>query len=137
MTSQNTPLYNALKNMSYKELEEIAQEIRKYIFNVVYNNNGHLASNLGVVELTIALYRIFDPIEDVIIWDTSHQSYVHKLLTGRWKDFKTIREKGGISGYTNIYESPADRFGAGHAGTSIAASLGYALSDKIKTGKGI
>ena len=135
MTSQNTPLYNALKNMSYKELEEIAQEIRKYIFNVVYNNNGHLASNLGVVELTIALYRIFDPIEDVIIWDTSHQSYVHKLLTGRWKDFKTIREKGGISGYTNIYESPADRFGAGHAGTSIAASLGYALSDKIKNRK--
>ncbi|PNR93674.1 1-deoxy-D-xylulose-5-phosphate synthase [Petrotoga sp. 9PWA.NaAc.5.4] len=127
-----TPLYIALKNMNYEELEELAKEIRNYIFTVVYNNNGHLASNLGVVELTIALYRVFDPFEDIVIWDTSHQSYVHKLLTGRWKDFKNIRKKDGISGYTNIHESQADRFGAGHAGTSIAAALGYAIADKIK-----
>lgn len=135
MSQNEVALYKALRNMNYKELEEFAKEIRNYIFDVVYNNNGHLASNLGIVELTIALYRVFDPFEDVIIWDTSHQSYVHKLLTGRWKDFKNIRNTGGISGYTNIYESEADRFGAGHAGTSISVALGYALSDKIKKRK--
>ncbi|HOB15799.1 MAG TPA: 1-deoxy-D-xylulose-5-phosphate synthase [Defluviitoga sp.] len=126
------PLYKMLNNMSYEELEELAKEIRKYIYTVISNNSGHLASNLGIVELTLALYRVFDPFEDVIIWDTSHQSYVHKLLTGRWKEFKNIRKKEGISGYTNIFESSADKFGAGHAGTAIAATLGFFLSDKVK-----
>jgi Deoxyxylulose-5-phosphate synthase len=133
----NVPLYKLLNNMNYEELEELAQKIRKYIYTTISNGSGHLASNLGVVELTIALYRIFDPVEDVIIWDTSHQSYVHKLLTGRWKEFKNIRKKAGISGYTNIFESDADKFGAGHAGTAIAAALGFFLSDKLKKEKGI
>ena len=131
----NVPLYKLLNNMNYEELEELAQKIRKYIYTTISNGSGHLASNLGVVELTIALYRIFDPVEDVIIWDTSHQSYVHKLLTGRWKEFKNIRKKAGISGYTNIFESDADKFGAGHAGTAIAAALGFFLSDKLKKRK--
>jgi 1-deoxy-D-xylulose-5-phosphate synthase len=125
-------LYREIRKMNYSELYEFADDIRKYIYDVVYSNNGHLASNFGVVELTLALYRVFDPYEDVVIWDTSHQAYVHKLLTDRWDDFKTLRSYNGISGFTNIKESDADKFGAGHAGTSISAALGFALADKIK-----
>ncbi|MGM0639941.1 MAG: 1-deoxy-D-xylulose-5-phosphate synthase [Thermotogota bacterium] len=125
------PYYKEIRKMNYAQLYEFADEIRKYIYDVVYSNNGHLASNFGVVELTLALYRVFDPYEDVVIWDTSHQAYVHKLLTNRWNDFKTLRSYDGISGFTNIFESEADKFGAGHAGTSISAALGYALADKI------
>lgn len=125
-------LYKKIREMNYTQLYEFSDEIRKYIYDVVYSNNGHLASNFGVVELTLALYRVFDPYEDVVIWDTSHQAYVHKLLTDRWDEFKTLRRYNGLSGFTNIKESEADKFGAGHAGTSISAALGFALADKIK-----
>jgi 1-deoxy-D-xylulose-5-phosphate synthase len=125
-------LYKKLKNMNYKELDDFAMQIRERIFDVIYNNNGHLSSNLGVVELTLALYRIFDPFEDKIIWDTSHQSYVHKILTGRWQEFENIRKMGGISGFTNIFESESDAFGTGHAGTSISALLGYFIGDNLR-----
>ncbi|HOO74220.1 MAG TPA: 1-deoxy-D-xylulose-5-phosphate synthase [Tepiditoga sp.] len=125
-------LYEKIRKMNYEELGDFSQSVRKYIYDVVYNNNGHLASNYGVVELTLAMYRVFDPIDDVIIWDTSHQAYIHKLLTGRWGAFSTLRSYGGISGFTNINESKADRFIAGHAGTSISAAFGYSYGDKLK-----
>ncbi|MDO7976677.1 1-deoxy-D-xylulose-5-phosphate synthase [Oceanotoga sp. DSM 15011] len=128
-------LYHDLYKMDYEQLDLLAQKMRKYIMETVYSNNGHLASNFGVVELTLALYRVFNPEEDVVIWDTSHQSYVHKLLTGRWEEFKTLRRMNGISGFTNIHESKYDKFGAGHAGTSISAALGYFIGDKCNDKK--
>nr|WP_184619353.1 1-deoxy-D-xylulose-5-phosphate synthase [Thermosipho japonicus] len=110
--------------MDYDELDNFAEHIREYIIDVISKNGGHLASNLGVVELTLALYRVYNPYEDFIIWDTGHQTYTHKLLTGRWGLFSTIRRFNGLSGYTNIFESHVDRFGAGHVGTAISAALG-------------
>ncbi|MBM7559187.1 1-deoxy-D-xylulose-5-phosphate synthase [Marinitoga litoralis] len=121
------PLYHAIRKMNYEQLERFANKIRNYIYDTVTKNTGHLSSNLGTVELTLAMYRVFDPEEDVIIWDTSHQAYIHKLLTGRWESFKTLRQRNGISGFTNIFESKYDYFGAGHAGTSVAAAIGYEL----------
>jgi 1-deoxy-D-xylulose-5-phosphate synthase len=115
-----------LKELSTAELEELAAEIRQEIITTVTNTGGHLASNLGVVELTIALHRIFDSPKDKIVWDVGHQSYVHKLLTGRRREFATLRQYGGLSGYTCRDESEHDPFGAGHASTSISAALGMA-----------
>ncbi|NIN35543.1 MAG: 1-deoxy-D-xylulose-5-phosphate synthase, partial [Gammaproteobacteria bacterium] len=89
---------------------------------------GHLASNLGVVELTIALHRIFNSPRDKIIWDVGHQSYVHKLLTGRRQEFSSLRQYGGLSGFTSRDESEHDAFGAGHASTSVSAALGMAVA---------
>jgi len=113
-----------LKDARIEDLERFAELIRKRIIEVVSQNGGHLASNLGVVELTLALYKVFDPRENIIVWDTSHQCYAHKLLTYRWEQFSTLRKLGGISGFNSIKESALDRFGAGHAGTAIAAALG-------------
>ena len=113
-----------IRRMDYDELENFAEHIKEYIIDVISKNGGHLASNLGVVELTLALYRVYNPYEDFIIWDTGHQTYTHKLLTGRWDLFSTIRRFNGLSGYTNIFESYVDRFGAGHVGTAISAALG-------------
>ncbi len=118
-------LLDRLKDMSYEELEVLARDIREKIVRVVLENGGHLASNLGTVELTIALYRVFDPRRDVIVWDTGHQCYTHKILTGRDKDFHNLRKFGGISGFPTPKESPLDWFGTGHSGTSIAAALGF------------
>ncbi|ANQ53365.1 1-deoxy-D-xylulose-5-phosphate synthase [Thermosipho affectus] len=120
-----------IRSLDYEDLEKFAGKIRNYIIEVVSKNGGHLASNLGVVELTLALYRVFDPYRDYIIWDTSHQTYTHKLLTGRWELFPTIRKFGGLSGYTNIFETKYDRFGAGHVGTAIAAALGIEKALKL------
>jgi 1-deoxy-D-xylulose-5-phosphate synthase len=117
-----------LKGLSPAELVELAAELRQEIITTVTATGGHLASNLGVVELTIALHRVFDSPKDKIIWDVGHQSYVHKLLTGRRKDFATLRQYGGISGYTTRDESEHDPFGAGHASTSISAALGMATA---------
>lgn len=117
-----------LKNLPASELETLASELRREILSTVTNNGGHLASNLGVVELTIALHRVFDSPADKIIWDVGHQSYVHKLLTGRRKVFDTLRQFHGISGYTSRDESEHDSFGAGHASTSISAALGMAVA---------
>ncbi|ACB09401.1 1-deoxy-D-xylulose-5-phosphate synthase [Thermotoga sp. RQ2] len=118
-------LLDEIKRMSYDELKRLAEDIRKKITEVVLKNGGHLASNLGTIELTLALYRVFDPREDAIIWDTGHQAYTHKILTGRDELFHTIRTFGGLSGFVTRRESPLDWFGTGHAGTSIAAGLGF------------
>jgi len=117
-----------LKSLTYKELQQLASEIRTELVDRVARNGGHLASNLGVVELTIALHRIFDSPRDKIIWDVGHQSYAHKLLTGRRQRFQTLRQYGGLSGFTDRTESPHDAFGAGHASTAISAALGMAVA---------
>jgi 1-deoxy-D-xylulose-5-phosphate synthase len=117
-----------LRQLKITELEQLASEIREELVSVVSTNGGHLAPNLGVVELTIALHRIFDSPRDKIIWDVGHQAYAHKLLTGRRKEFSTLRQFGGLSGFTSRAESEHDPFGAGHASTSISAALGMAVA---------
>jgi len=124
-----------LKKMNYEELSLLAKDIRDLIIDVVSKNGGHLASNLGVVELTIALHKSFNSDIDKIIWDVGHQSYVHKILTGRKDLFPTIRKYKGISGFPKRRESPHDVFDVGHSSTSISAGLGYALSRDIKEEK--
>lgn len=121
-----------LKKIPEKQLSQLASEIRARIIDVVGKNGGHLASNLGVVELTIALHRVFDSPRDAIVWDVSHQSYPHKMLTGRYKDFSSIRLKNGISGFTRISESIHDYFDAGHASSSISSALGLLASWKLQ-----
>lgn len=117
-----------LKSLSYKELDKLAEEVRSCIIRVVSRNGGHMASNLGVVELTLALHRVLNSPHDKIIFDTSNQCYTHKLVTGRRKDFDNIRTKGGLSGFAEITESPHDIFGAGHAGTGLSAALGISTA---------
>ncbi|MBI4301337.1 MAG: 1-deoxy-D-xylulose-5-phosphate synthase [Chloroflexi bacterium] len=115
-----------LKGLTLRQLEQLAKEVRQELLKVVSNNGGHLASNLGVVELTIVLHSLLDSPRDKIIWDVGHQSYVHKLLTGRKERFSTIRQYGGLAGFPDPEESPHDIFGTGHASTSISAALGIA-----------
>ena len=117
-----------LKRLTEKELTQLAAEIREELVSVVSANGGHLASNLGVVELTLALHRVFDTPRDKIIWDVGHQAYAHKLVTGRRKEFASLRQYGGLSGYTSREESEYDTFGAGHSSTSISAALGIAVA---------
>ncbi len=117
-----------LKALTPSELSQLASEIREELVARVSENGGHLASNLGVVELTIALHKVFDSPKDKLIWDVGHQSYVHKLLTGRREKFATLRQPGGLSGFTSRKESEHDPFGAGHASTSISAALGMAIA---------
>lgn len=117
-----------LKGLTLPQLAQLAAEIRSRIITTVDANGGHLASSLGVVELTIALHRTFESPRDKIVWDVGHQSYAHKLLTGRRARFSTIRQHGGLSGFTDREESPHDPFGAGHASTSISAALGMAIA---------
>jgi 1-deoxy-D-xylulose-5-phosphate synthase len=115
-----------LKNLTLKQLEQLAYEIRQELVSVVTVNGGHLASSLGVVELTIALHKVFNSPVDKIIWDVGHQSYAHKLLTGRKDRFNTLRQYDGLSGFTSRDESPHDPFGTGHASTSVSAAMGMA-----------
>lgn len=117
-----------LKSLTLQELETLAQELRDQIIDTVNRNGGHLASPLGVVELTIALHYVFDAGRDQLIWDVGHQCYAHKLLTGRREQFDTLRKAGGISGYPKISESEYDSFGTGHSSTSISAALGMAIA---------
>jgi len=117
-----------LKKLTQPQLKQLASEIRQELVAIVSTNGGHLASNLGVVELTIALHRVFDSPRDKIIWDVGHQSYTHKLLTGRRKRFASLRQYRGLSGYTCRSESQYDPFGAGHASTSVSAALGMAIA---------
>jgi 1-deoxy-D-xylulose-5-phosphate synthase len=117
-----------VKRLSRPELDQLALEVRETLIRVCAANGGHLAPNLGVVELTIALFRILDLPHDVLVWDVSHQSYVHKLLSGRAGRFDTLRQGGGISGFSMRSESEFDAFGAGHASTSISAALGMATA---------
>ena len=120
-----------LKALPESAMEALACEIRAELVEKVSANGGHLASNLGVVELTMALHRVFDSPHDHIIFDVGHQSYVHKMLTGRLDKMDTLRQAGGISGFTKRSESEHDCFGAGHSSTSLSAALGFAISDKL------
>ena len=117
-----------IKGLDRDELALLAREIRDLLVVTCSRNGGHLAPNLGVVELTLALHRVFDAPNDKILWDVSHQSYVHKILTGRRELFSTLRQGGGISGFAMRSESPYDAFGAGHASTSVSAALGMAIA---------
>ena len=117
---------NDLKKLSTEEKKQLAEEIRKYILEIVSQNGGHLASNLGIVELTIALHSVFNCPKDKIIWDVGHQAYVHKILTGRREQMKTLRQLGGISGFPKTSESEFDSFDTGHSSTSISVALGMA-----------
>ena len=121
-----------LKKLNYKEKIELANEIRKYLIETISKTGGHLASNLGVVELTIALESVFDLPKDKIIWDVGHQSYVHKIINGRREKLKKIRQFGHISGFPKTKESDTDCFNTGHSSTSISAALGMAIARDIK-----
>lgn len=133
--SKNITEYNFpedLKEMSLKELELLSYSIRDFLIDNVSKTGGHLASNLGVVELTIALHKMFDTPKDKIIWDVGHQAYVHKILTGRAGDFATLRKFGGLSGFPKSNESPHDSFDTGHSSVSISAAAGMAAARDIK-----
>jgi 1-deoxy-D-xylulose-5-phosphate synthase len=123
---------NDLRNLGQEELPELAGEIRQEILNVVSKTGGHFASSLGVVDLTIAMHYAFDTPHDRIVWDVGHQTYAHKILTGRRAQFATLRQFGGISGFPKREESPCDHFDVGHASTSISAALGIAAARDIK-----
>ena len=126
----NSP--NDIKNLTQKQKKELAKEIRNYILEVVSENGGHLSSNLGVVELTIALHSVFNVPEDKIVWDVGHQTYVHKILTGRREELKNIRKLGGIAGFPKTKESESDCFNTGHSSTSISAALGMARARDLQ-----
>ena len=119
-----------IRKYTPQELDQLAAELREEILSTVSKNGGHLASNLGIVELTIAIHRVFESPKDQIVFDVGHQCYAHKLLTGRRDRFSTLRQAGGISGFTNPQESEHDTFIAGHSGPSIAAALGIAAANK-------
>ncbi len=121
-----------LKRLSIEELEALTAEIRQYIIEVVSKRGGHLASSLGCVEITLALHYVFDSPFDKIIWDVGHQSYAHKIITGRREAFMNLRTRGGISGFPSITESEHDMFGAGHASTAISAALGFAVARDLR-----
>ena len=120
-----------LKKLTSEELSQLAEEIRAFLIEKISHTGGHLASNLGVVELTIALFRTFDLPEDKIIWDVGHQSYTHKILSGRRMEFDELRQYGGLSGFPKRKESPYDSFDTGHSSTSISAGLGIAQGRDI------
>ena len=117
---------NDVKQLDEKELDVLCKEIREKIIFDVSKNGGHLGSNLGLVETTVALHRVLDLPQDKIIFDVGHQCYTHKLLTGRKDMFSTLRKKDGISGFTNRFESECDTFTAGHSGPSVSAGFGLA-----------
>lgn len=121
-----------IKKLKLDELYKLSEEIRNFLIQNVSKTGGHLASNLGVVELTIALHRVFNMPVDKIIWDVGHQSYVHKMITGRKNKFNTLRKYGGLSGFPKPMESPYDVFAAGHSSTSISAALGMAKARDLK-----
>ena len=113
---------NDIKKIPADQLPALAEEIREFIIESLSKTGGHLASNLGVVELTIAMHRVFDLPKDKLIWDVGHQSYTHKILTGRKDGFETLRREGGISGFPKRSESDCDVFDTGHSSTSISAA---------------
>lgn len=121
-----------LKKLSYSQCDELCRQIRTLLIKTVSKNGGHLASNLGTVELTVALHRVFESPEDKIVWDVGHQAYTHKILTGRRDSFSTLRKEGGISGFCRPDESKHDAFISGHSSNSISAALGIAYANKLK-----
>ena len=126
---------NDVKKLNYKQKDKLCEEIRNYIIQIVSKNGGHLASNLGVVELTVALHSVFNIPRDKIVWDVGHQTYVHKILTGRKESLKTLRQLGGIAGFPKSEESECDSFNTGHSSTSISVALGMAKARDIKNNK--
>ena len=121
-----------VRALNDKETEALAKEIRETIIKTVADRGGHLASNLGMVEATIALHRVYDCPSDSIVFDVGHQCYTHKLLTGRYEKFHTLRTFGGISGFVNREESEFDVLSEGHSGASISAALGIATANKLE-----
>jgi len=124
-----------LKRLNYAQLEELAAEIREFLIQTLSKTGGHLGPNLGVVELTLALHMVFDTPQDKLLFDVSHQAYIHKILTGRRERFNTIRQPGGLNGFMLRTESEHDAFGAGHAGTALSAALGMAVARDLAGGK--
>ncbi len=120
-----------LRRLSLHELEQLAEEMREAICRLAATRTAHFASNLGVVELTLALHTSFDFSRDRLVWDTGHQVYPHKLITGRYDEFHTMRAKGGLMGYPNPAESVYDLFMTGHAGCSVATALGLKCGDEL------
>ncbi|MGB7271943.1 MAG: 1-deoxy-D-xylulose-5-phosphate synthase, partial [Geitlerinemataceae cyanobacterium] len=123
---------NQLRGLSVHQLEQIARQIREKHLETVATSGGHLGPGLGVVELTLGLYQTLNLDRDKVIWDVGHQAYPHKLLTGRYDRFHTLRQKDGVAGYLKRCESPFDHFGAGHASTSISAALGMAMARDLQ-----
>ena len=123
-----------LKDLSFEQLEALAAQLRERIIEVVSRNGGHLASNLGAVELTLALHRVFDSPKDKIIFDVGHQCYAHKMLTGREGEMDSLRQFEGISGFPKMTESEHDAYGTGHASTAISAALGLARARDLRKG---
>jgi len=121
-----------LRRLEHKQLAQLASELRAFLIESVAQTGGHLSSNLGTVELTIALHAVFDTPEDRLVWDVGHQCYAHKVLTGRRAGMERLRMHGGVSGFPKRCESPYDTFGVGHSSTSISAALGMALAAKQK-----
>ena len=135
MENMELSAYGDVKSMDAKQTEELCAQLREHILDAVSQNGGHLASNLGVVELTVALHKVFELPRDKIIFDVGHQSYVHKMLSGRSEGFSALRNSGGVSGFQLRSEGEYDFFGGGHSGTSIAAALGFAEAEKLNGGK--
>ena len=121
-----------VKALSLDELKQLAEEIRQFLISVISKTGGHLAPNLGVVELSLALHRVFSTPEDKIVFDVGHQSYIHKIITGRREQFPTLRQYGGLSGFPKRSESEHDAFGTGHSSTSISAALGMAVARDLQ-----
>jgi len=126
-----------VKKLASAQLKTLADEIRQFILDSVSQTGGHLASNLGVVELTLALHRVFDFERDKLLWDVGHQCYAHKIITGRKDAFERLRQAGGLSGFPNPAESAYDQFTVGHAGTAIATAVGMALGEQLKSHAGL
>jgi len=120
-----------IKQLDFDQLQQLADEIREFLIESINKTGGHLSSNLGTIELTLALHYVFSTPDDSFVWDVGHQAYAHKILTGRKEMMSTLRQKGGLSGFTKRSESEHDAFGAGHSSTSISAALGFALANKI------
>ncbi len=125
----NTP--DDLRHLERKQLPQLAKELRQFVVESVSKTGGHLSSNLGTVELTIALHYVFNTPHDRLVWDVGHQTYAHKILTGRREAMNRLRMPGGISGFPKRSESPYDAFGTGHSSTSISAALGMAVAARL------
>ena len=121
-----------LRQLSREELQQLALELRDFVLHSVSQTGGHLSSNLGTVELTVALHAVYDTPHDRLIWDVGHQTYAHKILTGRREQMHTLRQIGGIGGFPRREESEYDTFGTAHSSTSISAALGMAVAARLK-----
>ena len=137
LDTANTPA--ELRKLPVSDLRQLADELRAEMISAVGATGGHLGSGLGVVELTVAIHYVFNTPEDRLVWDVGHQAYPHKILTGRRDRIRTLRQPGGLSGFTKRTESEYDPFGAAHSSTSISAALGFAVANKLndKPGKAI